>query len=171
MALPEDQCRSKEYRQLEAEFKTLLPSLNGVRGDTPLLAADAFSEIAIPFTAKWGFEIGANILFGRGGYRLDDVTLGYFGGVTIPENLSARANVHTHPSRAGFSGAITYQNGNLSNYHGDLLTNYRQNIDGYVYRVGGGAWYFNQSTFRSSLSAAMKSGGTVDARWYVEQVR
>ncbi len=161
---------------MEGEFNKLLPSLESAGGKTRQGAADAFARRALPFTRKWGFEIGANIVpRAGGGFSVDDVTLGYFGGVDIPHNLAAVADVHTHPgSAAGFSGFVQYsKDRGLYRYNGDMNTNYGRNIDGYVFRVSGGAWRFNQGTFRSDLTSAMKNGTTIDSRWsrYVEQIR
>lgn len=165
----------KEYKQLQQEFDSLQPQFDAVQPGTPRQVADRFAEIALPFTKRWGFEIGANIIRSENSYKLADVTLGYFGGVTIPENILAFADVHTHPGGAdGFSGAVTYKkDSGLVQYQGDLSTNYVNNTDGYVYRTDGAAWWFKQSTFRSDLRASLKNGSTIDARWskYVERIR
>ena len=165
----------EEYAAMQDDFEALSPRLRSIRKGSPQATADAFGAAALPFTEKWGFEIGANIV-GRGSnFRIADVTLGYFGTLTIPENSASIADVHTHPRGGpGFSGAVTYTKaGGLRAYEGDMNTNYRQNIDGYVYRVGGGVWRFNQGAFRNDLTAAMKNGVTIDSRWgkYVEQIR
>jgi RHS repeat-associated protein len=161
---------------LQDEFDVLSPRLRAIRGQTPIAVADQFGSTALPFTEKWGFEVGANIMGAGSRFWIDDVTLGYFGGVTIPENTAAVADVHTHPASSGakFSGAVGYSKEHgFVNCCGDLSTDYKRNIDGYVYRAGGGAWHFNQRAFRRDFEGSLRTRTEIDARWsrYVEPIR
>jgi hypothetical protein len=102
---------------MQRDFDNLIPSFSAVEGNTPQQTADDFSKIALPFTAKWGFEIGANIVSNQHGYGLMDVTEGQciqnWQGVNIPNDGLSVASVHTHPlgSLPGFSGAMQYSGG------------------------------------------------------------
>jgi RHS repeat-associated protein len=165
----------KQHTEMVAEYKELLPGLESVVGHSQKDVADKFAALALPFTKKWGFEIGANILptGGRGKYGLDDVSLGYYGGVNIEDNSSAVADVHTHPQGGpGFSGAVGIRNGvGYSSY--DMETSFKRDVDSYVYRVGGGAWHFDEKAFRKEYQAATRTGSDIDSRWsrYVEKIQ
>lgn len=154
----------------------MAPKLDAIRARSPRAAADSFGAAALPFTEKWGFEIGANITGGGGAFQIEDVSLGFFGTVVIRNNPAAVANVHTHPAggAAGFSGDVQFtKGGGFRRYDGDLNSNFELNIDGFAYRAGGGAWRFNQSAFRSDLAGARNAGSEIAASWsrYVEKIQ
>ncbi|MEG3184630.1 hypothetical protein SNE34_11480 [Lysobacter erysipheiresistens] len=182
-----DELTAAQMAQMEGEYQAMRPYLNEVRGNSVRSVADKFAKMGLPFTRRWGYEIGANIVPSLvGGFEITDVTLGHSyvdidgnpqAGVNIPLNKYSVADVHFHPidvfplEESVFSGAAIYDisEGGLKGYTGDLWNNYDQNIDGYVYRAGenevmSGAWRFDQARFRSDLKTAEISGAYLDSR-------
>lgn len=128
----------------------------------------------MPFTEKYGLEVGANIFLLGKEYSIRDVTLGGHNGVAIPRLEHAVASIHTHPanSRDGFSGTLRYVDGKLRVYwQGDYGHMYTTRTSGYAYRAGDGAgWYFDYPAFSSALSAAERVGADTYAEWYTRRL-
>jgi RHS repeat-associated protein len=159
------------YRMMLKEYQKLAPLLASITGRNDREVADKFGALAVPFTRKWGFEVGANIVRAGKTRRIDDVALGDFGQLNIEENPMATADVHTHPSvnyDAGviFSGSVTFTaEGGIALGWGDMRNDYKQNINGFVYLANGKGYFFNQTRFRADLKVAMSQGRTLDSRW------
>jgi RHS repeat-associated protein len=165
--------------QMTRDYKALLPLFDLLVGKTPLEVANEFARVALPFTLKWGYEIGANIVVGAKQLVLDDVRLGDYTGVTIVPNVLAVADVHTHPKWGGdgFSGGVRYTAGDKKPkyFGGDIHTSWdRGNIqDSYAFRAGGGAWHFRAGVYRKDFEAAVKADRTISDTWssYTERIR
>lgn len=130
----------------------------------------AFFDAFLPFTEKYGLEVGANVTkWGR--YRVDDITLGTAVGVNVPVNRSTVLEVHTHPAgaAAGFSG---YLRSISERMHASRGGDYAMTLEHAQFSgvlrgalVGRGGdrtvWYFDYMKFHEAHS---NSGGTfVDA--------
>ena len=140
-----------------------------------LLAAEGFRDAFLPFTQKYGFEVGANIVPGQGGLAIQDIILGGTSGVRIPYFEHATASIHTHPlgSGDGFSGTLRVVNGRFDDGggFGDYPTMARNRISGYVYRAGDGAgWHFNQPAFHAALLTAKAAGTSTYAEWFTRRL-
>lgn len=161
-----------EARQIRREFRTLSRSFNAVTGSSIREAADACAELALPFTKKWGWEIGANIVGALISFMIRDSTLGSEMSAAIPRNDLAVADVHTHPAGApdGLSGGVSYSSATgLREPTGDMQTNFARRTDGYVYRAGGGRWHFDRSAFVRDLGKAQDQGLTLRSWDYVKE--
>ena len=176
-AAPGDASMSKsEYEQRAKDFGELEQGLSQIRGKSERSVADGFGELAVPFTEKWNVEVGANIVGYGNRLRLADIEMGTSTGVNIAQNKLAVAGVHTHPmgGKDGFSGHIMIKNKVIyRSRSGDLSTAYEGNKNYYAYRVGGSAWYFNQSAFRSDYQRAVVTRENIAASWdkYVERIK
>lgn len=139
-----------------------------------LLAAEGFRDSFLPFTEKYGLEVGANVRLALKGFEIGDITLGGRLGVSIPQSDMAVASVHTHPAWAsdGFSGTLQFNNGKLQYGagYGDYGRMYENRVSGYVYRAGDGAgWHFNYNEFSSALSAARAANTSTYAQWFTRK--
>ncbi len=166
-----------QVAQIHSDFGALRDQLNSISGRTLLDVADKFAEIALPFTGRWGVELGANIVIGDGGKSFaTDTTLGRWwgsrAGVDNPWNYGASAMVHTHPGSSEPSGMIAYtpQRGMIRK-EGDLFTAYTRNQDSYIYGTDGTAVHFDQRGFRADLDSAQRSGREIWGTWYVRPIR
>jgi RHS repeat-associated protein len=160
-------------REARRVFGALRAKVQGSTHESERGAADYFAEQFLPFTEKYGVEVGANIEYGD--FKISDITLGSSRGVHLPFNQYAGADVHTHPtgSAPGLSGYVQVINGQLrSGYSGDYSGNWQKGTTGYAYRAGdGAAWRFNTRAFAAAVAKAQENGTSTDGRWFTEKLR
>jgi hypothetical protein len=134
-------------------------------------AADAFQEAFMPFAWRYGLEVGANIEH-FSNFSISDISLGTSHGVNIPVSNIGVADVHIHPhwGTPGLSGYLHYVGGRL-HYDQDYGLNWQNHTNGYVYRVGGGAWRFDYQAFRQSYVQSVKTGADTYADWFTSPIK
>jgi RHS repeat-associated protein len=152
-----------------ADFNKLKAQLEGVKDyKTEQNAQDAFEALAVPFTNKYGVEVGANLTKIGKAWGIADVTLGVPSTVSIPINDFSVAMYHTHPidSGIGFSGSYRRVSGERHIDGGDISV--AMNRGQPIYAFGGpdrAVWYFDQAKFLNDYGDAKKSGKDIWSAW------
>lgn len=98
-------------------FALLEAALSKSSFDNADQAIDAFEKAFLPFTERYGVEVGANI-DKQGDYWVRDITLGNSHEVDVPISGLTVFFVHTHPkgSRDGLSGYVALHRGVITAY-------------------------------------------------------
>jgi hypothetical protein len=183
---------SAQIKMMTDEFNTLIaPKLealefhydkNPVRGSKEeTIIAFEFAKIAAPFTNKYGYEVGANIVSIDNRLFLTDVSLGYYNKANGRAQVSygagdkyddyVLASAHTHPftSGDGLSGHAIMSYGAVSGDY-DMGVDYSREQNGYVFKLDAKnilqAWRFDYVQFKYDVSLFRNTKTILDSRGY-----
>lgn len=166
--------RTRITQEMQDGFNEIVADLYSRTFVSESEAAAKFRGVFVPYTERWGLEVGANITK-FGAYSIADITLGTRFAVNVPFNSATISEVHTHPFDAGrgFSGHMYADRGNVStSVRGDYSVTWdhygvaKGLRSAYVFQAGGGAWRFDFESFMGDVG----KGGYIDARSYTREL-
>ncbi len=170
------------------EFASFLSGINGISGnhrfESPGKAAIFFDHIARN-SANLGWEVGANIMRGLGGFYASDFHTDFDTSKVDVLNPSSDdqwfAVIHTHPGndlftgagdywnkKTGLRGSIAFQYGNQSGST-DIASAYLHQVNAMVTLQNGGIWLWDYGAFQSGVNSGAQ--WTVSVKEYFRKIR
>jgi hypothetical protein len=170
------------------EFSAYLNAVNSIADNfqyrTPVGAAVFFNHVARAGN-KYGWEVGANMMRGLGGYHMTDFHSDYnsqYVGVVRPSSDETwYAIAHTHPGNDPFSGMGDYWNrgtgyqGSIAYVAGsqsgrtDMASAFINHVNSIMTMSNGSIWMWDQRGFESRIQSG--DAWTVYVSDFVQQLK